>query len=206
MPLLTRGAKGPDMPEENEYKNLIALQEMRQIVVHKYDIPGGIYVERAEEEEIVNSDLQRMNNIISKESYSDSRIILDECNVFTLAHSKAHDIDLDHYFQEYIKKLKELDAFILFLDISPETSWQRRKARYDERIQEFPYHDRESIMKTYHDYLFRFKPLLDELYGRIDLPKVKIDVNTPLFESLDVVASAFEDICGKKKIALKKRF
>ena len=93
VPLLTRGAKGPDVPQsEHEFKNLIALQEMRQAIIYKYNINGGIFVERGEEEEIVKNDLARMDRILED---GNSNIFLDECNIFTLAHSRAHHIDLD---------------------------------------------------------------------------------------------------------------
>lgn len=204
VPLLTRGGKSSHVPStKTEYKNLIALQEMRQIVIHKYNTPGGIFVERDEEVEIVESDLARMDRIMEE---GDSRIFLDECNVFTLAHSKSHDIDLDFYFHDYMERLRRLGAYVIFLDVSPGTSWARRRTRYEERTEGFPPGERESVLQMYHDYLFRFRPFLEEVYERVDLPKTRINMDVPVEEAFVRVSDTFEEMAREQNMKLTRRF
>lgn len=189
--------------EQGEYKNPVALQEMRQIVIHKYNIPGAIFVERAEEREIIESDLERMDRILRDD---DERTFLDECNVFTLAHARAHGVDFESYYQDYCERLAKLNAGVIFLDISPETSWYRRMPRYEERVQEFPPKERQKIMGMYRSYMFKLKPLLDELYDRLDVPKRKIENDGTTEETLPEVAKAFEEMAQESGIVLCSRF
>ena len=135
-----------------------------------------------------------------------SNIFLDECNIFTLAHSRAHHIDLDSYLPEYTARLRALDARILFLDVRPQTSWKRRKSKYEERTEFFPQDEREKILQMYHDYLFRFKPFIDDLYERIDLPKIRLDAEIPAEDLVKNVSAKFSEIAEVSGLKLKRRF
>ncbi|MDI6721622.1 MAG: deoxynucleoside kinase [Candidatus Aenigmarchaeota archaeon] len=189
--------------DENVYKNLVALQEMRQIIIHKYSILGAIFMDKSDEIEIVENDLKRMDNILDLD---DDRIYLDECNIFTLAHLKNHCIEANKYFHEYCDRLRRLDASIMFLGISPEISWQRRKKRYEERIEGFPPDERETIMRSYKEYLFELHPRISELYEELDFPKTKIDAEI-LSEYLLLKASeSFEEMMKRYEAGLTRRF
>jgi hypothetical protein len=189
--------------DDDGYRNLIHLQEMRQMIIHKYNINGGIFLQRSDEYEIIKSDLKRMDEILQAD---DNRVFLDECNIFTLAHSKAHGINTDIYFLEFCKRLSDLDASIIFLSIPPEVSWQRRKERYEKRLEGFQPDERAIIMRKYREYLFRLAPIMEELYDKIEFPKIKIDAKDPIEDSLIESSKAFEDMSKRYEIIIKKRF
>ena len=152
----------------------IVLQEARQIVVHKYHTKGAIFLTPEHEREMIEIDFIRMEEITKE--VDDTLLYFDECNVFTLAHAKAHGIDLiDEYLPKYVKALKKLHTTVIFLDIPPEVSWERRKDSYKARLHRFPEHQRDDIFKRYHNYLTTLRPSLVEIFEKIDLPKIRID-------------------------------
>ena len=123
---------------------------------------------------MIEIDFIRMEEIMKE--IDDTLLYFDECNVFTLAHAKAHGIDLiDEYLPKYVEVLKKLHATVIFLDIPPEVSWERRKDSYMTRLHRFPEDQRDDILKRYHDYLPTLRPSLVEIFERIDLPKIRID-------------------------------
>ena len=151
-----------------------ALQEARQIVVHKYHAMGAIFLTEEQELEMIDIDFGRMKTILGELDYR--LLYIDECNIFTLAHAKAHGINLtDVYFPQYIEYLQKLNAHFIFLNIPPETSWARRKESYQSRMFRFPESERKGIMERYFGYLETLHPALNEIFDKIDLPKIKID-------------------------------
>lgn len=154
----------------------IILQEARQIVVHKYHTKGAIFLTPEQEKEMIAIDFIRMEEIIKE--LDDTLLYFDECNIFTLAHAKAHEVDLiDEYLPKYLEALKRLHATVIFLDINPDISWARRKDAYELRLHRFPEADREGLFEKYHQYLKTLHPALNELYEKIDLPKTRINAD-----------------------------
>lgn len=152
------------------------LQEARQIIVHKYHSMGAIFLDIEHEKEIIETDFFRMEKILSE--IDDSLIYLDECNVFTLAHAKAHGEDLsDLFFDKYIDYLKRLNAVVVYIDLDPDISWRRREQSYRSRLFRFPEEEREGILTRYFEYLRRLHPELKNVFEKIRLPKIVIDGN-----------------------------
>lgn len=155
---------------------LFPLQESRQIVIHTDVILGGIFMTVEQELKVVKNDLRRMDIIL--EQRHDNLVYLDECNVFTMAHAKAHGIiQIEEYWSEYMARLEKLQAAVIFLDISPDLSWERRHLRYQQRLVCFDESDQAEIMGNYYEYIRRLKPLLLELYERLPLPKRMVDAS-----------------------------
>jgi thymidylate kinase len=155
----------------------VPLQESRQIIVHKYLLLGAISLTQGHEEEIIRCDLDRMDIILERSS--PPVVYLDECNVFTIAHGLAHDVrEVKAYWDHYLRRLTQLDASVIFLDLPPKVSWDRRKRRYEQRLLHFPLVEHAKVMGQYHDYLFRLHPLLHAVYRRLPLQKVMIDGHT----------------------------
>ena len=153
-----------------------ALQEARQIVVHKYHAMGAIFLTKAQELEMIDIDFGRMKTILGELDYR--LLYFDECNIFTLAHAEAHGIKLtDEFFLKYVEYLKALNAHFIFLDIDPDTSWARRKESYSSRMFRFPEGEREGIMGRYREYLQALHPALNRIFDRLDLPKIKISAH-----------------------------
>jgi thymidylate kinase len=156
---------------------LFPLQESRQIIVHKYILLGAVSFTAAHELEVIECDLARMH--IMREPRWGSTLFLDECNVFTLAHAQVRNtIPLDSHFEDYLRRLQQLETAVLFLDIPPEISWERRRRRYEQRLAAFPEHERQAVMQYYHDYLFQLHPSLHEVYQKLPLRKVMIDASS----------------------------
>jgi thymidylate kinase len=161
--------------------NLVILQEMRQMVLRNHSVPGGVFVDWAGEAEIIDKDLQRLDEIIARK---DNRVYIDETNIFTLAHAQFHNIEIEPCFKEYIKRLEQTNPLIIFLDVSPDTSWQRRKSRYEERVMDFPADAKAKALNRYRDYLKKIHQELYKFYERLDLPKVMINTEKPLEDVL----------------------
>lgn len=162
----------PDLPF------LFPLQESRQMIVHRDVVLGGIFMTGEQETDVVQYDLRRMNIILSQPH--DNLVYLDECNIFTLAHARAHGFKgVDVFFDEYIKLLEKLQAAVIFLDVSPDISWERRKSRYEQRLVCFPREQHLQIMKEYFEYLQKLYPKLLEVYDSLLLPKIMIDAKMP---------------------------
>jgi hypothetical protein len=158
---------------EGKTINPIILQEARQIIVHKYHVAGGIFLNKKNEKEIIGIDFIRMKKILKE--LDESLLYFDECNIFTLAHAEAHGIKIpDDYFNRYLELLKKLHAVIIFLDINPKISWARRKESYRTRLHRFSEGSRESLLKKFQQYLEKLHPGLNKIYDRIELPKIKI--------------------------------
>jgi len=155
---------------------LFCLQEARQIIVHKYHTMGAIFLTPEQEREIIATDLGRLKVIF--EELDESLVYVDESNVFTLAHAKAHGIDLiDEFLPQYLEYLIKLKAVIIFLDLDPSISWQRRKEVYEARLYRFEANLRKDIYTRYRQYLFGLYPNLLEIFDKLPLQKVKISAD-----------------------------
>ncbi len=169
---------------------LIPLQESRQVIIHNCGKKGAIFMNYLDELEVIHYDMTRMFTILGQERRGSSYI--DETNVFTLGHARAHGIDLvDGYFRQYLDLLKRFKAAVIFIDVPPTISWDRRRYRYAQRLWDFADQEREETMTRYRTYLDRLYPELLEIYDRLDLPKVKIDGSQTAEEVLRASREAF---------------
>ena len=183
---------------------IFPLQESRQIVVHKNVLLGAIFMTREQEEEVVECDLARMD-LISNRS-RDRLVYLDECNIFTIAHAMAHGIvDVESHWQEYILRLKRLNAKIIFLDVDPEISWERRRRKYQQRLIYFPANRHNAIMRKYHEYLIRLHPLLLDVYHRLPFPKEFLDARKAEKNVMQDITTALMKLSNSLKPTTRKR-
>ena len=168
---------------------LFPLQESRQIIAHKEILLGAIFMTAEQEEEVVNCDLGRMDLILRR---SRERVIyLDECNIFTIAHAMAHGVkDINKHWSEYIVHLEKLNAKIIFLNIDPEISWERRCRKYEQRLVYFPVNRHKAIMRRSREYLKRLHPLLLSVYHRLPFSKEMLDGKMPQQEAIQKVSGA----------------
>lgn len=168
---------------------LFPLQESRQIVVHKYALLGAIFMTREHEREVVECDFSRMDIILGR--MRDCVIYLDECNIFTIAHATAHGIgEIARHFDEYLDRLAKFRAKIIFIDVPPDISWERRRMKYAQRLVYFPRRRHAAIMRCYREYLSDVHPLLLSLYRRIQLPKEMISGSLPESAVAEAVSQA----------------
>ncbi len=153
---------------------LFPIQESRQIVVHKHMLLGGIFMSLENEREVVACDLERMDRMLEQDQ---TRFIyLDECNIFTVAHAAAHDMfDIQGYWDKYIQRLTKLKASVIFIDIPPSISWERRLPRYQQRLVYFPREQHEEILARYQAYLEDLHPRLHDVYSRLPFPKAMLN-------------------------------
>jgi adenylate kinase family enzyme len=153
---------------------MISLEESRQIIVHKYQRKGAIFMTNLDEIEVVHHDMTRMFTILGQDQ--NDHLYLDETNVFTLGHARAHGIDLlEGYFKQYCDLLARLQTGIVFVDVPPDISWERRRHRYTQRLWDLNDEEKQDIMARYEAYLERLYPELLAIFNRLDFPKVKID-------------------------------
>ncbi|MBN2454069.1 AAA family ATPase [Candidatus Woesearchaeota archaeon] len=180
---------------------IIPLEESRQIVVHKRQLKGAIFMDYLDELEVIFNDQTRMFKILREEEESgDHRknTYIDECNVFTLGHAKAHGIDLlNGYYIQYSDMLKFMNSAVIFLDSPPSTSWERRKGRYEQRLWDATPDEKIKTMRAYQEYLERLYPALLGIYEMLELPKVKIKSSGTLEETLKKGEDAFGEMLAK---------
>lgn len=154
--------------------SIISLQESRQVVIHNSKKKGAIFMTDLDELEVIHHDMMRMFTILGQDRLD--RSYLDETNVFTLGHARAHGIDLvEGYFRQYCDLLRRLKTGFIFIDVPPAVSWERRRYRYAQRLWNFSDEEREEIMTRYKTYLDRLYPELLTIYDRLEFPKIKID-------------------------------
>jgi len=188
---------------DNLPTNLVILQEMRQIVLRNHFVPGGIFMDWAGESEIIENDLQRLDSIVAKK---DNRVYVDETNLFTLAHAGFHNVDVNAAMDAYLSRLQMMNTLIVFLDVSPDTSWQRRKPRYEERVADFPSVVKSQVLIDYRGYLKRVYPRLHEIFDSLTFPKAMINTESPLEDALEEVSIQIQRISGEAGINLIARF
>ena len=189
VPMLTRTEKGKVVPPYE----VMSLEESRALIVHKYQVKGAVFMSELDELEVIHNDMTRMFKILRNEDRGE--MYIDECNVFTLAHAKAHGIDLlDGYYKQYCDMLRKLNARFLFLDVPPEISWKRRRERYKQRHWDLPPSEREEVMKRHKDYLFTLYPELLKIYEGLDFPKAKIDTSVPLSDALALIEKEISEL------------
>jgi hypothetical protein len=153
---------------------IIPLQESRQIIVHRRKRRGAIFMTKEDEIEVIHHDMQRMFSIL--EAPISGALYVDETNVFTLGHAKAHGINLiTGYFKQYCDLLSALEATILFIDVSPHVSWLRRRFKYLARLQDLRPIEIKCTLDLFRRYLNRLHGELDTVYSSLPLPKVRVD-------------------------------
>lgn len=149
---------------------LFPLQESRQIIVHKEMLLGAIFMTAEQEMQVIECDLHRMN-LIQQRNHRPA-VYVDECNIFTIAHALAHGVtQVQDYWDQYVAKLAKLNARVIFIDLPPEVSWERRRRRYEKRLIYFEEDEHAAIMQHYHDYLFTLYPLLHHVFNSLQFPK-----------------------------------
>jgi thymidylate kinase len=182
--------------------NLVILQEMRQIVLREHFVPGGIFMDWAGESEIIDRDLERLDSIIAKK---DKRVYVDETDFFTLAHAKFHNINTKPCLEEYMQRLENMNPLIVFLEVSPDTSWQRRKPKYEERVADLPAAVKAKALTGYRGYLNKIYHELHYIYDSLALPKVMINTEKPLEDALEEVSSQIQKTAVESGIDLIAR-
>lgn len=174
---------------------IITLEESRQIIVHKYQRKGAIFMTRDDEIEVIHQDMTRMFSIIGKGSGGTGGAYVDETNVFTLAHARAHGIDLvAGYYKQYCDMLARLQGAVLFLDVPPALSWSRRRHRYLQRLWDFEPSERDDLMAKYEEYLERLHPELNDIFDRLPCPKRRVDATGAPDEVLRFALHAFREL------------
>jgi predicted kinase len=175
---------------------VVSLEESRQIIVHNYQRKGAIFMTELDEIEVIHHDMTRMFTILGQNRRQ--HLYLDETNVFTLAHARAHGIDLlEGYFRQYCDLLTRLNTGVVFIDVPPEISWERRRHRYAQRLWELQDEERHEIMMKYKQYLNRLHPELVVMYDRLELPKEKIDGAAGVADTSLAVVEAFRRLRGR---------
>ncbi len=170
-----------------EHPKTRALEETRHIIKKKYNLLGAISMTRELEFEVIDEDLKRMCELESVMREEQIDLCLDECNVLTLAHAMTHGISTQKPLKEYSLLLKQLGASVIFLDVAPEISWQRRHEKYAQRLRETSEesdYEKEKMMGEYQTYMNRVYPLLISTFRKLNVPKVRFDASLPQREVL----------------------
>jgi|ERR1035437_581190 thymidylate kinase len=172
---------------------IFPLQESRQIVVHAHMLLGAIFMTPEHEQEVVAWDFKRMDTLAERKK--DRIVYLDECNVFTIAHAMAHGIDaVKIHWSDYVQRLQRLNAKVIFLNVPPDLSWERRRRRYEQRLVYFPKKEHGRIMASYKNYLAQVHPLLKDVYSRLPIPKRFIDARQPNKVVLEEVSQSLAEL------------
>lgn len=184
------------------HRNLALLPEMRQTVMHERDIHSAIFIDGETELEVIRRDLKRMDDLRQE----GGRVYLDETNIFTLAHARCRGVGVARHFEDYSARLSSLDAAILFLDVAPEISWERRRGRYQERVDGFPNDQAINVLDQYRRYLFEVYNALKELTLEVGVPVMHVDAAQSKAAVLQACADAFTEHLRSRGTCLRSRF
>lgn len=178
----------------NNYKNIIPYKEASKIIIEKNKLIGAAFVGDFEEE-IHKLNAERIKNI------SKGKIHVMESVIFSLAHPLIlGKIGIYNNFYPLQKKiLEELNAGVLFIDVAPRISWQRRKEEYEKRVKSNV--EKEEILKKYKGHIENAYSILLKMYGKLNLPKIKINGNVDEIQFEERVKKSFERLC--ERMALK---
>ena len=179
----------------NNSGDVLFLEETRCSVQRKLNPTGCLTATRNLEIKLIENDLERLRNIEgNKQRYN---VCVDECNIFTLAHAKLYDINIGNVFREYMNSLEKLNAKIIFLDVPPETSWDRRKGRYEKRIKDFSEDEKKSAMNDFKKYMDYVYPNIIQMFKNIELPKIRINNELNQNDSLGKIEKIFLNIINR---------
>ncbi len=178
----------------NDCRRFSFFKEGREIINKKYSIGGAIAMTKQDEIKAIELDMKKMFETEEEMKSRADKIYVDECNIFNLAHASMHGILIENYLEEYCSILKRLNAKIIFLDVVPEISWQRRKNKYFERAKSLPLKEQEEIMREYKRYLKEVYPNLLRLYKRLNFPKFKLDASFSLEKCLSSRGDIFKEL------------
>lgn len=184
-------------------RNLVLLQEMRQLVMHEHGVHSAIFIDASLEEEIIRRDLHRLEMIVQSR---EQLVYVDETGPFTLAHARRHGIGIGDALERYRQYLTGLGAAILFLDIPPSISWARRKSRYEERLFGFPPDEAAVVLARYREYLESVYGGLLEVIDLLGLPTLRVDASGAIEDTLRSCARGFEELATQRTITLVPRF
>lgn len=152
--------------------------EAGAMIIKKHQGGGGQFISTQQEKEIIEFDLARLKKLII--NTQENLIIIDETNIFSLAHANARGLNWEKkYLENYLKYLQSLETTIIFLESLPETSWQRRQRKYQERCLGMDEEQATEAMQSYRTYLNNLYPSLLALYEKMPFPKIKINTDQP---------------------------
>ena len=147
--------------------------EARDVILRKNRRKGGIYMTGWDEMDVMSYDFARMFKILSK--IEDDVTIIDETNVFTLAHAAAHGLaPLNGLFAQYCELLEKLHSRVIFIDIPVEVSWERRVDDYKSRYLQESAEEVTKMLHQHRQYLSQLRPELLRIYNRLPIPKKKV--------------------------------
>jgi len=176
--LIREQGKNPVFDEDMEF---CFFKEGRAIINSKYSLKGAVSITRLDEIEAIELDLRRMSQL---QEGIENRCYFDESNIFTLSHASMRHIPIRSYFDDYCSLLEKLNTGIIFLDITPEISWGRRKRRYIKRVENLPSREQEKMLAGYKNYISSVYNRLLNLYEMIRFPKIRIDASLPINQCL----------------------
>lgn len=184
-------------------RNLVLLQEMRQLIMHERGIHSGIFIDRDAEEEIVRRDLERLEMVVAG---GKGLIYLDETSVFTLAHASLRGLPISQPLDHYRSLFRPMQTAVIYLRIAPSMSWTRRKPKYEERVAGYPIEEAATVLKMYREYLEQVDVHLQHLKEQIGVRICEIDASGPLEDTLRRCAKAFIETCEELKVPIQARF
>lgn len=170
----------------NRTSKPVFLGEERERVGKRNNFMGAIFMTSEQERDVIAADLRRMQQL------PEAGLYFDESNIFTLAHALLHGVQIDNYFRDYCLELRRLNPRILFLNVSPDISWQRRSLSYRTRVQSFPKSEQEKTLREYQAYMQGVYPQLLGIYERLHFPKLMLNTSKPQEKSLSKVVKSID--------------
>lgn len=188
------------------YRDIIILKEAAQILIEEERkrglAIGGALVSSDFERKILDFNLKRMNEILSKGN--PGKIYLEETYIFNLAHMAVKIPEMvGEYYPKYVESLKPFNVGIIFINVPPEVSFERRKPEYMRR-----YEGRENfdeLMRKSKDYIYKIYPSFIAVYKRLPFPKRWVDATVSMQNYKKIVETTFESLCDELKIGLRRK-
>jgi len=118
---------------KKKYPKLSFVEEINQYGLVNKKHMGGAFVDRKTEIAITKEDI-----LVAKKIDRSKKVVIMETDIFHIVYLEkfAGKKTADEFYQRYLEAHKGLDTTIIFIDIKPRTSFQRRRKIYLKRIKD----------------------------------------------------------------------
>lgn len=160
---------------KKKYPHWQIIDEINPASITKKKDFGALNTSVEIEKEIIEANISLVSSI-----ERNHKTVLTEQGIFNYVFNQyfLYKKLADEYYHKLFKAHNGLDCFIVFINIKPEISWQRRKEKYIKRITNKGINDKNIIdeyLEQYKKIIFDLYPLWIKCYKKIPFKKITIE-------------------------------
>lgn len=152
-----------------------ALSEVTPYTISHKKHLGGAFNTAEIELKILETDL-----LNTSEAIKTHETILVETGIFHCVYAErwcGKEV-AEQFWQKYLTLYASCDVQVLYIDSSPETSWQRRAPVYQKRVATLSELEQKEHMRRYKEQIEKLYPLWTAYYKKLPFAKIAIPNNT----------------------------